>query len=95
MREVVAGTQAEQDIHVAETEVSVEKEGFRALLGESNGQINSNIGLAHPAFTAGDGNYLDWFTRTHSSKSLRLIQRGRNHRGPLHFRHHDSDYGQC
>src|SRR5207237_10024435 len=50
------GGQAEQDRGIGEAHVAVDQQGAVARLGEGDGKIDADVGLARASLAGGDGN---------------------------------------
>src|SRR5690606_13775867 len=66
------GPQAQLDIHVGQSEVGIHQHDPAAKLGQRQGKVDRDIGLAHAALAAGDCDYLNRLI-AHLSFALDLI----------------------
>ena len=73
VREVVGRVQAEHHVAVGEAEIGVEQHDAPLELGQRDGEVDRDIGLADPALAAGDGDDADGARRHQPTQPGRLI----------------------
>ena len=73
MREILTGSQAQQDVDIGETHVSVHDHNLVAALRQRHREVNCHIALTDTTLAAGHRDYLDGLLCFHLSNTLCLI----------------------